>query len=298
MIKLWDFNNESTTIHFVNKKSIYQSIYLKTNKVLLCYCSSRQLEVVDLGKGKIVLSAKFDNLLSSSSCLIYDEVKYFSTFHAPFLTYFQCEYDIKENHIEFSSSTLLKIKEENHMIDIVYFEETSYIVTLNEFGRIFVFIFKNDKLTLINKSIVNKEEENVKFLVLNQKKFFNNRFDEKIYSLVPLSKNLIGMEMENFTLTIRNLPDLEFVRSVKFPSGGKLFNILSAPHQDILFNFDNKKMNFNLIYPFYESKYGQNKSYCTYELNVIKNFRYLKVSNCRNSLMLYTNNKVYKVNLI
>ena len=83
------------------------------------------------------------------------------------------------------------------MIYIVYFEETNYIVTLNEFGRIFVFIFKNDKLTLINKSIVNKEEENVKFLVLNQKKFFHNRFDEKIYSLIPLSKNLIGLEMEN-----------------------------------------------------------------------------------------------------
>lgn len=298
MIKLWDFNDESTTIHFSNTKSIYQCMYLKTNKVLLCFTNSKQIEIVDLKKGKIINTAKFDNLLSSSSCLIFDEAQYFSTFHAPFLTYFQCEYNPIENHVKYSSSTLLKINEENHMVDILYYEESKFIITLSEFGKIFVFLFKNDKLTFLKKSSTNKNEENGKFVIMNNKKFLQNRFDEKIYSLIPLSKNLIAMETENFTIAINSLPNLEFVRSVKYPPGGKIFNILSAPNEDLLFNFDYKNMKINLIIPFYESKYGQNKSYTTYDVDLNNDYRYIKVSNCKNALMFYTNNKIYRLNLI
>lgn len=305
-IKLWDYNSEVTTIH-LNKTAKYDLIYAEKSKTLLCLSNSKKIEVVNLDLGKVILSVNLEFTLNTSTIII-DSKKEFSTFTGPYLNYLDFQYDsMKEPKYKLHSSLLDPKCDFAYMSIILFIKTSKYLVTLNNEGNLFLFFLSKDfkwKLYKRQKSDSRRNTapitNNLDLLNKNNFQFNQNGAEnDRVYSLVELSDNFLGEEMYDRTLRIITLPDLEYYKTIKLPTGAKILNLGPDLGEDILFNIDLNNKTCNFIFPFYETKYEMKSVISAkFPVSIINKEKFQRICQGRDTILIYTQFNVYQISVL
>jgi hypothetical protein len=308
-IKLWDYNSEVTTIH-LNKTAKYDLIYAEKSKSLLCLSNSKKIEIVNLDQGKVILSVNLEFTLNTSTIIV-DSSKEFSTFTGPYLNYLDFQYDFPKEPKHVLHSSLLDPKCDYAYMSIILFIKTlKYLVTLNNEGNLFLFFlskeFKWKLYKRQNNTIDNRRNtaplKNSNFL--ENKNNYNFQFNQKsendrVYSLVELGDNYLGQEMYDRTLRIITLPDLEYYKTVKLPTGAKILNLGPDLGEDILFNLDINNKTCNFIFPFYETKYEMKSVISAkFPVSIINKEKFQRICQGRDTILIFTQFNVYQISVL